>query len=82
MRGERRAGAFAVSGKHVDDAVGESGFIDEFAETQPGQRRLLGELQHDGAAAGQGGASFQAAISSGKFQGMICATTPIGSRSV
>jgi hypothetical protein len=25
------------------------------------------------------GASFHAAISSGKFQGMICATTPIGS---
>ncbi len=26
------------------------------------------------------GASFHAAISSGKFHGMICATTPIGSR--
>ena len=25
------------------------------------------------------GASFQAAISSGKFHGMICPTTPIGS---
>ena len=25
------------------------------------------------------GASFQAAISSGKFQGMICPTTPMGS---
>jgi formylmethanofuran dehydrogenase subunit E len=28
------------------------------------------------------GPSFQAAISSGKFHGMICPTTPIGSRSV
>ena len=28
------------------------------------------------------GPSFQAAISSGKFQGMICPTTPTGSRSV
>ena len=28
------------------------------------------------------GASFQAAIISGAFQGMICPTTPIGSRSV
>jgi len=28
------------------------------------------------------GPSFHAAISSGKFQGMICPTTPIGSRSV
>src|SRR5215207_7397381 len=28
------------------------------------------------------GASFQAAISSGKFQGMICPTTPTGSRRV
>ena len=28
------------------------------------------------------GPSFQAAISSGKFQGMICPTTPNGSRSV
>jgi hypothetical protein len=28
------------------------------------------------------GPSFQAAISSGKFHGMICPTTPTGSRSV
>ena len=28
------------------------------------------------------GASFHAAISRGKFQGIICATTPMGSRSV
>ena len=28
------------------------------------------------------GPSFQAAISSGKFHGMICPTTPSGSRSV
>jgi hypothetical protein len=28
------------------------------------------------------GASFQAAMSRGKFQGMICATTPMGSRTV
>ena len=28
------------------------------------------------------GASFHAAISSGKFHGMICPTTPTGSRSV
>ena len=29
--------------------------------------------------AAMAGASFQAAMSSGKFHGMICATTPIGS---
>jgi len=32
--------------------------------------------------AASAGPSFHAAISSGKFHGMICPTTPIGSRSV
>ena len=32
--------------------------------------------------AANAGPSFQAAMSKGKFQGMICATTPTGSRSV
>ncbi len=30
--------------------------------------------------AARAGAIFQAAMSSGKFQGMICPTTPMGSR--
>ena len=32
--------------------------------------------------AANAGPSFQAAISRGKFQGMICPTTPTGSRTV
>ena len=53
MCGERRACAFAESGEDVDDAFGEAGFVDEFGEAQAGHRRLLGELEHDGAAGGE-----------------------------
>ncbi len=75
----RRARGLAEARDDVDDAVRQAGFEQQFAEPQGGKRGLLGYLENDGAARGEGGASFQAAIGSGKFQRMIWTTTPIGS---
>ena len=50
MLGERGAGRLAKTGDDVDDAVRESGFLNEFAETQRRKRRLFGGLEHDRAA--------------------------------
>ena len=58
MRGESGAGGFAVARDDVDDAIGESGFLKEFAEAKRGERRLLGGLQNYGAAGGERGAEF------------------------
>ena len=53
MRGERGAGGLAEAGDDVDDARREAGLHDQLAEAQRRERRLLGGLQHDGAAGGQ-----------------------------
>ena len=55
MRGQRGAGRFAVAGNDVDDAIGNTGFLNHFAEKQCGERSLLGGLEHDSAASGQRG---------------------------
>ena len=57
---------------------GDAGLGDELGEAERGQRCLLGGLGHDAVAGGEGGPGFHAAISSGKFQGMIWPTTPSG----
>jgi len=59
-----------------------AGLGDEAGQAQRGQRGLLGRLEHHGVALVSAGPSFHAAISSGKFHGMIWPTTPTGSRSV
>ena len=56
--GERGAGSFAVAGNDVDDAIREAGFLHQFAETQCRERCLLGWLEHDATARGEGGAEF------------------------
>src|SRR5205807_1777969 len=48
------AGGRAVTGHDVDDAVGEAGFLGQGGDAQRGQRRLLGGLEDDGAAGGEG----------------------------
>ena len=53
VRGERCAGGFAEPGDDVDDAIREAGFLNEFAEKQRGERRLLGRLEDDGASCGE-----------------------------
>ena len=58
VRRERRAGRFTVAGNDVDDAVGNAGFLNQFAEAQRAERSLLGGLEHDRAARGERGAEF------------------------
>ncbi len=58
MRGECGAGGFAEAGNDVDYAFGEAGGFDEFAETQRGERRLLGGLENNRAACGERGAEL------------------------
>jgi len=82
MADHRRSSGFAVAVEDVDDAVGEAGLQGELGQLDAGDRGLLGQLHDDGVAAGEGGPHFQASIISGKFQGMICPTTPTGCRSV
>jgi hypothetical protein len=48
------------------------------AKSERGQRREFGWLQNHRVAGRQSGAIFHASISSGKFHGMICPTTPQG----
>ena len=77
-RARRRAGA----DDHVDHALGDPGLQRDPLELQGGERRELGGLEHHGVAAARAGASFHEAIVSGKFHGVISATTPSGSRNV
>ena len=82
MGGQGCAAGLAEAGEDVDDAGGEAGLLNELGEAEAGEGCLLGELEDDGAAGGEGGAELQAAMRRGKFQGMIWATTPMGSRTV
>ena len=52
--------------------------ISDNAQAQPGVD--LRGLEHDGVSVGRAGAIFQDGIAIGKFQGVMSATTPIGSR--
>jgi hypothetical protein len=81
VRRERRAGDLAEARQDVDHARGTPASSRSSPSRSARQRGLVGRLEHDGAARREG-PSFQAAISSGKFQGMIWPTTPTGSRSV
>ena len=55
---------------------GRLGLLAHLGEQQRGQRRRLGRLEHAGVAGASAGASFQAAISSGKFHGITWPATP------
>ena len=54
VRGQRRA-RVAVAGDDVEHAVGQAGLLEQLAEAQRRERRLLGRLEDDRAAAGQRG---------------------------
>jgi thiamine pyrophosphate-dependent acetolactate synthase large subunit-like protein len=60
-----------LKSQNIDDAGEEAGLQYQLSESECAKRRLFGRLQHDRAAHRQAGASFHAAMSSGKFQGMI-----------
>jgi hypothetical protein len=53
MRRQRRAGGLAKPGQDIDDAIGETGFLNKLPEAQCAERRLLGRLQDDRAAGRQ-----------------------------
>ena len=55
MRRQRRPGGFAKTRHDIDHAIGQSGFLQQFAQFQARQRRLLGHFQNRRAAGGQRG---------------------------
>ena len=55
---EQLAGGIAVAVDHVDDAWRETSLADELAHHHARERRLLGQLHHDGAAHRQAGPEF------------------------
>jgi hypothetical protein len=57
---------------------GQLGLLEDLGQHQRRERRGLGRLETQVFPAANAGASFQAAISSGKFHGMICPATPSG----
>jgi hypothetical protein len=79
---QRRAGVSPKPVRMLTTPGGKPASRSSSARRSAGQRRLLGRLQHHRAAGGQRRPSFHAAISSGKFHGMIWPTTPTGSRTV
>lgn len=58
MRGDGRTGDLTEPGDDVDDAWGETGLFDEIAHVECGEGGLLGGLEDDGVAAGDGGTDF------------------------
>jgi hypothetical protein len=79
---EGGAGRLAEPGDNVDHTVGKSGLGHDLGQVEGRQWRLLGRLEDDRFPVARAGPSFQAAMRSGKFHGMIWPTTPIGSRNV
>ena len=82
MRDQRLADLLAGTGQDIHHAVGDARLAADLAQKDRGDRGGAGRFEDQGVPAASAGASFQAAISSGKFQGTIWAQTPTGSRRV
>ncbi len=73
----------AVSGEHLEEALGEPGVEGESGETQGGEGVVSAGLRRTALfSMARAGAVPQAAMGIGKFQGAMTATTPSGSRKV
>jgi hypothetical protein len=59
MRGERRTGGLAVTGDDVEHAVRQARLAEDLLQLQCGERRLLGGLEHTGAAGRQRGRDLE-----------------------
>lgn len=70
------AGLLAEARHHVQHAFRHPRLQGQLGQAQGGERRPLGRLEHHRVAGGQAGASFQAAMSSGKFHGTTAPITP------
>ena len=82
MADERRAGRIAVARDHVDDARREARLDDELRELSVDVGVTSDGFTTTVLPAASAGKSFQPSSPSGVFQGVIAATTPIGSRTV
>ena len=79
---QRLPGGRAVARDHVQHAFGQAGFGRDLGQSQRAQRRQLRGFSTTEQPQASAGATFQAAICSGKFHGTMAPTTPTGSRSV
>jgi hypothetical protein len=77
VRDERRARA-PVARHHVEHARRQPGVVRQLGEAHRRERRELAGLSTTVFPAASAGATFHASMSSGKFHGMICPTTPSG----
>ena len=68
-----------VAGDDVDDARGQFGLLEDLGEQERADSGVVSAgFSTQVLPAASAGASFQAAISSGKFQGMTWPATPSG----
>ena len=79
-RVRRHQGAELVTAAHDVDHAGREDVAQELAHLQRGQRRERRRLEHQVLPASNAGAIFQKASVSGKFHGVMAATTPSGRR--
>ncbi|GAB3853727.1 hypothetical protein GCM10027610_084110 [Dactylosporangium cerinum] len=79
---DQRGPGVTEAGQDVHDAGGHAGLEQELTEAQGGQRGLLGRLEDDGVARGDGRDDLEAGHQQGKFHGTMPATTPTASRRV
>ena len=77
-----RAGGLTEAGDDVDDAVGKPASCASSAMRSAVSGVCSAGFSTTVYPAASAGPHFQPRISSGKFQGMICPTTPTGSRRV
>ena len=80
--GQGRADRLAEAGEDVDDPGRETDLVEQLAQPDGDQARLLGRLEHHRAADVSTGAIFQTALLIGRFHGTMAATTPTGSLTV
>jgi len=59
----------AIPGEHVDDTSGVAGLVDELGQAESRQRGLLGGLQNDAAADGEGGGELPDGHEQGEVPG-------------
>lgn len=78
MFAQHRADRGGIAGDDVEHALRHAGALGEFGERQRRERRLVGRLQHHGAARGQRRRHLRVIIELGKFHGVIAPQTPIG----
>ncbi len=78
--GDERLTDVCSAGDHVEQPVGQAGLDGELGEPQRRARSRGRGLEDDALPAASAGPAFQIAMISGKFHGVMPATTPTGRR--